>query len=84
MVPALALLGWESINFLLPPLLKKISVVHYLQSLLPVAVDRGPLAVLVEPTPPVLAVAGLVVLAVVVLAVAAWRIRRMEISYAAE
>jgi len=84
MVPALGLLGWESINFLLPPLLKKISVVHYLQSLLPVAVDKGPLAVLVEPTPPVLAVAGLVVLAVVVLAVAAWRIRRMEVAYAAD
>lgn len=84
MVPALALLGWESVNFLLPPLLKKISVIHYLQSLLPVAVDNGPLAVLAEPTPPALAAAGLLALAAVVLAVAAWRIRRTEISYSAE
>src|SRR5437762_10889600 len=29
-IPALVLYGWEWINFLLPPLLKKISVIHYL------------------------------------------------------
>src|SRR5262249_47162557 len=29
-IPSLLLYGWEWINFLLPPLLKKISVIHYL------------------------------------------------------
>src|SRR5437763_8015562 len=32
-IPALLLYGWEWLNFLLPPLLKKISVIHYLNSL---------------------------------------------------
>src|SRR6266567_5118912 len=31
-IPALVLYGWEWLNFLMPPLLKKISVIHYLQS----------------------------------------------------
>jgi hypothetical protein len=34
-IPALLLYGWEWLNFLLPPLLKKISVIHYLNSLMP-------------------------------------------------
>src|SRR6185369_14373937 len=34
-IPALLLYGWEWLNFLLPPLLKKISVIHYLNSLVP-------------------------------------------------
>ena len=32
-IPAIVLYGWEWLNFLLPPLLKKISVIHYLNSL---------------------------------------------------
>src|SRR5436190_8881413 len=50
-VPGLLLYGWEWINFLLPPGLKKLSVIHYLQSLVPVSMSDGPLAVPVEPTP---------------------------------
>ncbi|HEX9960103.1 MAG TPA: hypothetical protein VGB00_04185, partial [Pyrinomonadaceae bacterium] len=50
-IPGLMLYGWEWINFLLPPFLKKISVIHYLQSLAPVPMNEGPFAVLVEPTP---------------------------------
>src|SRR5215510_11058242 len=50
-IPALVLYGWEWINFLLPPLLKKISVVHYLNSLVPVPISEGPFAVVAEPTP---------------------------------
>ena len=44
-IPALLLYGWEWINFLLPPVLKKISVIHYLNSLVPVPVSEGPFAV---------------------------------------
>jgi hypothetical protein len=51
MIPAAAILGWEWINFLLPPALKKISVIHYLQSLCPVPVPHGPFALPAEPTP---------------------------------
>src|SRR4030095_5506047 len=37
-IPAVLLYGWEWLNFLLPPLLKKISVIHYLNSLVPVPI----------------------------------------------
>src|SRR5262245_51919590 len=52
-VVTLGLLGWESLNFAFPPLLQMLSIVHYLQALLPVAVNRGPFAILTESTPPV-------------------------------
>jgi ABC-type transport system involved in multi-copper enzyme maturation permease subunit len=80
-LPALAVFGWERINFLLPPLLKKISVIYYLQSLCPVPVSEGPLATLTDKPAPWVAILGLLVLAVVLVAISAWRIRTMEISY---
>src|SRR2546423_5713958 len=57
-IPALVLYGWEWINFLLPPLLKKISVIHYLNSLVPVPVSEGPFAVVAEPTPAWISIPG--------------------------
>jgi ABC-type transport system involved in multi-copper enzyme maturation permease subunit len=83
-IPALAAYGWESVNFLLPPLLKKISVTHYLNSLAPVPVAEGPFAITAEPTPTWLATLGLLIFTGVVLALAGWRSRRMEISYGSE
>lgn len=83
-IPALVLYGWEWLNFLLPPLLKKISVVHYLHSLLPVPVSEGPFAVVAEPTPAWIAVSSLVIVTALVLIVASYRIRRMEISYGSD
>jgi hypothetical protein len=80
-IPALLLYGWEWLNFLLPPLLKKISVIHYLNSLVPVPLSEGPFAVVAEPTPAWIAVPGMLLVTVVVLAIAGWRIRRMEIRY---
>lgn len=83
-IPALLLYGWEWINFLLPPLLKKVSVIHYLQSLVPVPMSEGPFAVLVEPTPAWIAVPSLFLFTAVVLFLASRHIRRMEISYAGD
>jgi ABC-type transport system involved in multi-copper enzyme maturation permease subunit len=83
-IPGLVLYGWEWINFLLPPLLKKISVIHYLQSLVPVAMPEGPFAVLVEPTPAWISVPSLLLFTAVVLYLAGRHIRRMEISYAGD
>jgi len=83
-IPALLLYGWEWINFLLPPLLKKISVIHYLNSLVPVPLSEGPLAVVAEPTPAWISIPGLLLVTVVVLFVASRRIRRMEISYGSD
>jgi hypothetical protein len=83
-VPALLLYGWEWLNFLLPPLLKKISVIHYLTSLVPVPMSEGPFAVLVEPTPAWISVPSLLIFTGAVLFLASRHIRRMEISYAGD
>jgi ABC-type transport system involved in multi-copper enzyme maturation permease subunit len=83
-IPGLALYGWEWINFLLPPGLKKISVIHYLQSLVPVPMSEGPFAMLVQPTPAWIAVPSLLLFTAVVLFFASMHIRRMEISYAGD
>ena len=83
-IPGLLLYGWEWLNFLLPPFLKKISVIHYLQSLVPVPMSEGPFAVLVEPTPAWISVPSLLLFTGFVLFLASMHIRRMEISYAGD
>src|SRR6266536_2247537 len=83
-IPALVLYGWEWINFLLPPLLKKISVIHYLQSLTPVPMSEGPFAVMAEPTPAWISIPGLLIVTAVVLFLAGTRIRRMEVTYGSD
>jgi hypothetical protein len=83
-IPGLVLYGWEWINFLLPPGLKKVSVIHYLQSLVPVPMSEGPFAVLVEPTPAWIAVPSLILFTGIVFFLASRHIRRMEISYAGD
>lgn len=83
-VPAGVILGWEYMNFLMPPTLKKFSVIYYLESLCPVPIPTGPITILAEPAPFWMAVPGILGLTVLLLAVAAWRTRRMEVSYAEE
>ena len=83
-IPALVLYGWEWLNFLLPPLLKKISVIHYLHSLTPIPVSEGPFAVVAEPTPAWIAVPSLIVVTILVLIAASYRIRHMEIRYGSD
>ncbi|HEX8636037.1 MAG TPA: hypothetical protein VF703_17960 [Pyrinomonadaceae bacterium] len=80
-IPALLIYGWEWLNFLLPPLLKKVSVIHYLHSLMPVPMSEGPFAVMAEPTPAWLSVPSLLIFTLLVLALAGYHTRRMEISY---
>ena len=80
-VPALIAYGWEFINFLLPPILKKVSVIHYLHSLTPVPINEGPFALVAEPTPAWISVPGLLCVTALVLVLASMQIRRMEIRY---
>lgn len=83
-IPALFLYGWEWLNFLLPPVLKKLSVIHYLNSLSPLPLNEGPFAILVEPTPAWISVPGLLFVTAMVLGLASLQIRRMEIRYGGE
>lgn len=83
-IPALVLYGWEWLNFLLPPLLKKVSVIHYLNSLVPVPVSEGPFAVVAEPTPAWIAIPSMLLVTILVLILAAYRIRHMEIRYGSD
>lgn len=83
-IPAVLLYLWELINFLLPPLLKKISVIHYLNSLVPVPLNEGPFAVMAEPTPAYIAIPSLLGVTLLVLVLAAYRIRHMEIRYGSD
>ena len=83
-IPALLIYGWEWINFLLPPVLKKISVIHYLHSLSPVPVPEGPFAMVAEATPAYISIPALLIVTGGVLVLASFRIRRMEIMYGGE
>jgi len=90
-IPAGAVLLWESANPFLPETLKKISVIHYLQSLCPVVAkptDMPALAALLmsssEGTPAVWAAGGLIVVTAVLLVIAARSARKLEINYSAD
>lgn len=83
-IPALAVYGWEWLNFLLPPVLKKISIIHYLHTLSPVPMNEGPLATVVDATPAYISIPSLIIFTALVLLLASRRIRRMEIRYGGE
>lgn len=83
-IPALAVYGWEWLNFLLPPVLKKISIIHYLHTLSPVPMNEGPLATIVDPTPAYISIPSLIIFTALVLWLASVRIRKMEIRYGGE
>lgn len=92
LIPAAVILVWESINGVLPAMLRKLSVIYYLKSLCPVEIpiDKGVppfLAMLVmnvEPVAPWIAVLGLVALSGAMVTLAARRSRTLEIQYGAE
>ena len=89
-IPAAVVLVWEAANAFLPAVLQKFSVIYYLKSLCPIEVPPNvppPVALLVvnpDPVSPIIAIPGLLLLSVLVLILASFRIRRMEISYGTE
>jgi ABC-type transport system involved in multi-copper enzyme maturation permease subunit len=82
--PALVFWGWEHLNFLLPEVLKRLGLIHYLLSLTPVKVPEGFLAVLGDPLPAWIAVPAPLLLSAGFLALASWKVRRMEVDYGVE
>jgi energy-coupling factor transporter transmembrane protein EcfT len=87
-VPSVTLLVWESLNAFLPAWLRKFSVLHYLQSMNPVAGDlRGAGAIFgttADPVPAWLAVLCLFAISAGMLALSVRQLKRTEISYSAD
>jgi ABC-type transport system involved in multi-copper enzyme maturation permease subunit len=73
--------GWEWFEFLLPPLLKQLSVVHYIKGLTPFPISEGPFALLADPMPAWQAVLKVLVYALVAVAIAAWVAGRQDLDY---
>ena len=88
-LPAVVLLLWESFHSFLPWWARKLSVLHYLQSLTPTraAAARGPGIIFgqtVDPEPTWLAIAALVAITGGALALAMRQLRHTEISYSSD
>jgi ABC-type transport system involved in multi-copper enzyme maturation permease subunit len=85
MIPAAVVFVWENLNPFLPSVLKKISVIFYLRNLCPVEVPVPPpfniMVIDADPTPAWLAIFGLLLLSLTVLAYSAISARQTEISY---
>lgn len=90
LIPAGVILVWESINSFLPPLLQKFSVIYYLKSLCPIqiALQAGAffavISINADPLAPYIAVPGVLAFSLLVLAIAAVQVRKLEINYATE
>ena len=88
-IPAAVLLAWEGVNGIFPPVLQKISILYYLQSLCPVPPpmdDDIPtlIRLLAAPAAPASrpgAILGLLLLTAFVLWIGSVAVRRMQISY---
>jgi hypothetical protein len=91
-VPAAIVLLWESANLFLPVALKKLGLIFYLQSLCPVvpAPDRSlppQLTLLISETAPattLVALGGLALFTLLVIAWSALRARKLEINYSVD
>ncbi len=90
-IPTAVVLLWESANPFLPPLLKKTSMIYYLQSLCPVTASRDNLpplmGLLISPTQPattLTAVTRIVLLTLFVLVLASRIARKLEINYSTD
>jgi ABC-type transport system involved in multi-copper enzyme maturation permease subunit len=83
-VPTAILLGWESFSFALPEGLQNFSLVHHVQFLLPVSIDRGIFAVLTEPTSPLVSIPLITILTLCVLAISGWLLSRTEVTYSVD
>ncbi len=92
LIPAAGLLLWEGINGFLPAILKKISVIYWLQSICPIPMpspgrENGLAALLVidiDPAPARLAILNLILISAFVVTWASMRARKLEIAYGAE
>lgn len=83
-IPAIIVFFWEGVNTLLPALLKKFSVIFYLQSLFPVDISEGPIQIISEPVPLWIGIPGFIIFSTLMLVAAGIQIRRKEIDYGSD
>jgi len=89
LIPGAVILVWESLNGVLPTLLKKFSIIYWLKSVCPVSIPTpraanniwSLLIFDIDPAPASVAIVNLLLLAGFVLMWAAIRARRVEIAY---
>jgi ABC-type transport system involved in multi-copper enzyme maturation permease subunit len=92
LIPATVILFWEGINWFLPVMMKKFSVIYYLQSLCPVVAPVSAdipeaLKILVTTAAPMaapLAVLGIFTVSALVLGFASIYIKKLEINYSSD
>lgn len=87
-IPAVVVMIWEGLNHFLPNVLKKFSVIFYLEPLCPVELPMRDVsaifAVSPDPVSPWIAIPGLFTVAGVLLAYACIKSRALEINYSAD
>jgi hypothetical protein len=83
-IPAIVIGLWEAFYFVLPATLQKFTVMHYLQSLLPLVIDRGPFSVVVDASSAVFSVLILFSLAALFVWAAGRALCRTEITYSSD
>jgi hypothetical protein len=91
-IPTAIVLVWEGINVFLPAVLKKVSLIFYLQSLCPVVAPPDVklpaawklLISTTDPATPVVAISSILILTVLILVTAGIRSRKLEINYSTD
>ena len=84
MIPALFVLCWETFNFVMPSLFQHLSVTLYLRSFMPVTVLNGPFGITVEPPSLPASAAGLLTASIAIVALAAYLVRHIQITYSTD
>jgi ABC-type transport system involved in multi-copper enzyme maturation permease subunit len=82
--PAILIGAWEAFFFILPADVQKFTIMHYLQSMLPVGIDRGPFAVVADPTPAFLGIPVLLIVAGFFVWMTGQIVRRAQVTYSAD
>jgi ABC-type transport system involved in multi-copper enzyme maturation permease subunit len=83
-VPAIIVGLWEGFFFFLPESLQKVTVMHYLQSLLPLVIDRGPFSVIVDPSSALFSILVLLSITVLLVWASGRALCRTQVTYSAD
>lgn len=82
--PAIFIGAWEAFYFIFPASVQKFTIMHYLQSMLPVGIDLGAFAVVANPTPAILGIPVLLIVAGVFVWLAGQVVRWAQVTYSAD